>query len=111
MTPAVGRLLLREGYRHPQLRLSVRELEVGRHHADDRVRLAVERERPPDDPGVRAEAPLPERVAQQDNLVRAGPVLLGGERAAVSRRDAEQLEEVRVDALPVDALGLARAGQ
>src|SRR5205085_10236149 len=82
-----------EGDGLPDVRVVVGEVEGGGHDADDRARLPVERQGLAYDIGVAAEASLPERVADDDHAVAAGPVLLFVEGAPFERRDAERGEE------------------
>ena len=60
-----------------------------RQHADDRVGLAVELNDPVHDGRVGAELTLPERVADDGDLVLAELILAGQERPAEGRLDAE----------------------
>jgi hypothetical protein len=66
-----------------------RELEAGRHDTHDLVRVAVQRERPPYYVRGRAEAALPQPVADDDEVGSAGSVVLGRELPPESRRHAE----------------------
>ena len=61
--------------RNPQLELARRERKRGRHHADDRVRFAVQDDRATDDLGIAAELSRPQAVAQDDDEVTARPSL------------------------------------
>src|SRR4029077_2087456 len=81
------------------------------HAADNRVRLAVERDAPADDGAIAAEAALPQAVAQDRDMLVADLVFLLGEGAAGQRRHAQDREEVGRDARPVQALRLALAGE
>ena len=69
------------------------EFEVRRQHANDRVRLCVECERPSNKGWIRPEPTSPQPVRQDDN----GPVttfeFLRKKRAAVGSRDPERFEE------------------
>ena len=69
-----------------QISVRGRMAEAGRHHADDGVALVVERDRAPDDAGIGAEAPPPERIAQNHHVVVAGPRVFGPERPPEPRR-------------------------
>jgi hypothetical protein len=68
-----------------------RELEVGRHDADDGVRLAVEQDLLPDRVPVAPETPLPEAVAEDYDALVPRPVLAGGVRATERRVHPEHL--------------------
>src|SRR5205085_9346185 len=102
----VVRPLLR-GQQH--VRRDAVELEARGHHADDRVRLAVEDERAADDARVAAEASLPELVREHGDQSSALRVVLCRQRAPALDVDAEQREEARSGERSDDAFGLARA--
>src|SRR5205085_11975871 len=95
----------------PELRLGVRELKAGGHHADDRVALAVEHDTAPDDLFVAGELALPEAVAEHRDLIVAGPVFGLEEGPPAQGRRAERRKEVGSNECHIDALRLARAGQ
>ena len=92
----------------PELRFDVGRLEPGPHHADDLVRLAVDRDRAADHGGIAAVAALPEAVAQDDD-VRVGPIFLFGEGAAQDGPAAQQAEDPRRDERRGHALRIAVA--
>ena len=69
--------------------------ELRRQHADDLEGLAVERDRPADHRRIGAEAPAPQRVAEQDDAMAADGFLLGAEVASERRRDADDVEKRR----------------
>jgi hypothetical protein len=71
------------------------ESESRGQHAHHLVRAAVERNAAPDDRRITPEPPLPEAVRDDDHGPGRGSVFGGEERAAPSRRDAQQFEEVR----------------
>jgi len=83
------------------------ELHAGRHHADDRVGLAVDRHRPARRERVRPETALPQAVAEDGDLRRPRRVVAGHEAAAARRADAEHVEEVGGDRGGVHRLRLA----
>ena len=97
--------------RHPRLE-DERNPEVGllgigqraRRDADDRVLVAVERDRSADDVRIGGELVAPQFVRQHDDVLRADRVLAGDETAAELHRHAEQLEEARADRRGVQAL-------
>jgi len=84
------------GERDPDLRRRKldRELKGRRHHADNRVRPRVERDRPARDIRRGRELRTPERVADHGN-VAARPLVLEAEAAADRRRCAEGREDLR----------------
>ena len=96
--------------RRPQLD-AARELEVGRHDADHREAAVVERHLLIEDAGVAAEAPLPERVAEHGDRLRARLVFVIGEEAAPQGIDAQRLEQLSRHHAAGQPLGLARARQ
>ncbi len=99
----------------PRVDLS-RQPDVGRcggercrHHADDRISLAADRQRPANRRRVAIEAPRPETLADH-RRVRAGiQLLVPGEPAAGERRLCVNLEEPRRHAHAGKALGLLTA--
>ena len=58
------------------------QLELRRHHADDRYSALLDSQRLPDDSGVAAEAPLPQAVAQDYDVAAAVLKFLRPERAS-----------------------------
>ena len=109
---ARNRLIRDRRIRDVHLDRGRRKAEAGRHHADDLVRLAAERDAPPDDGCRSAELALPEIVAEHDQLVvRAAHHLFVARNAADFRRDAERVPEPRRDERGGDALRLADAGE
>jgi hypothetical protein len=110
----VARLLLavlrRKAERHVEREVLV-ELEAARRDTDDAVALVVDGDVLADDLGVAAEAVLPERVGEDDDVVLARRLLLGGEPAAEVRANAEELEEAGRDGADRHALGGPGAGQ
>ena len=79
-------------------------IDARRHDADDRVRLVVETNRLADDVRSSAETSFPETVAQNGDPRRARALVARLEAAADRRRDAEHVEEIRVDHRAADAL-------
>ena len=67
----------------------MRQLEIGRQHADHLVRLAVDADAPSDDGRVRREAARPQRVRQDDPAVGAGN-RVGVEEGAAERGTAPE---------------------
>ena len=97
---------------HPDRRVLLAQrvgpAESGRHHGDDGVRHAVEREAAAE---RRREPALPERVGQHGDGRRARCVARGVERASVQRRDAKDVEERRRCGGAGDALRRAISGE
>src|SRR5262245_9190850 len=104
-------LVRTKGYRKPELLVATGELEMRRHHADDRIRLRVERQALPDDPGVAIEAPLPQAMTEHDHALGLRAVFLGGEDAPQSRGDPEQREQACRNTHTLDPLRLATPSQ
>ncbi len=80
-------------------------LERRRHDADDDVRIVVERHAAPDDRGIAAESPVPERVAQDDDSRPAVAIVGRREVAAANGSNAERAEVVGADGLSAQPLG------
>ena len=99
-------LLIGEGEGQPRLHLRIDQREVGRHHADDAVRLAVDAQVASNCIGI-AEEPLAQPVAQDDDMILPQLTFVVGEGAPDPRRHADQAEERRRDLHGVDALGCA----
>jgi hypothetical protein len=78
---------------HEDVRAAVGE--VRRHHADDFVGLAVERDPAADDRGVTGKVTGPEAVGEHRDAASAGLVLVVAEPASVDRVDAEHVDERR----------------
>ena len=83
------------------------EGESRRHHADDDVRLAVDDDRTPHDRAVGIEAPLPQRVAQDHDVVPPERFIVPNERAAEGRLRAQRFEEAARDLEAGNPLRLA----
>ena len=88
-----------------------RQRERRRQHADDLVRLAVERQRAADDVAIPAVAAHPRAEPEQRLARLAGSVVVGSEEIAEERTHAEHRQQVRRDADGPDAFGLAVARQ
>ena len=69
------------------------QLELRRHDAHHGDRLAFGAKGAADDVGVATEAPLPQAVANDENVLVPGLSVGGLQRAAQFRRDAEHNEE------------------
>ena len=84
------RSIERKGHAH--LRPRPIELATPRQHADDRVVVAVQRDRAPHDGRVAAELADPEAMAEHDDAIVAGTVFAGRERPADPRLHAQHVE-------------------
>ena len=82
--------------RHPELGVG-RELDAGRHHADDRPRLAVDADGQAEHAAIAAVARLPEGVAEDHDALGARLVVAAPEAAAEEHRLAQQVEAVGGD--------------
>src|SRR5205823_1027367 len=81
-----------------------RVTKVGRHDADDCVRVFIHANRPPDDMRIRSELPFPEAVADHDAIQTAGhPLRLRVSPSECGRR-SEELEVVRARPEKLDPL-------
>jgi hypothetical protein len=102
-----------ERQRYPELvpRALVREVRL--HDAQHGQRPAVGRDGPADDGGIAAEAPLPERMAQDDQIVVPGGFIHRPEGTPQRRLRAEQVEELSADQMPDRELRIpvAREGE
>src|SRR4029079_19268555 len=108
----VAVLLWLEDGRRPDLDAPVEErVEPPGHDADHLERLAAEDDLLADDVPVRSEAPLPETVAEHDDVLETLATVAGQERAAKHRGDAEDLEEVCRGIRAGQLLRLAGAGE
>ena len=98
--------------RCPQFsRRSQHIVEPRRHHADNGVKLVVERHLPANHRGISAEAPPPQAVANDRYI---GAVELIVSRLEIATRywcHAQHTEKARAHALALEALGLIRTGQ
>ena len=85
----------RERGRHPDVDVARRhEVELARHHADHLVRRVVQRDRAAHHVGRRAEAPLPQPMADDDDA-RALRVFVFGEDPSEQRLHAKDGPEIR----------------
>ena len=94
LRPALGG----ESDGHPEIPGLRHEIEPRRHDAEDPVRQPVHADVAPHDCRIAAEAPPPQVVAEDDDLLAPRLVLLGAEGAAEGRRDAEDVEKRPGDA-------------
>lgn len=97
--------------RFPQVGFPRRIAERGRHHAGDRVGLAVERDRAADDGWIGAEPPHPEAVAQNRDARAAELIVAPREGAAERGTGAHYTEEVRRHRRAADVFGVAGPGE
>src|SRR5262249_23070529 len=98
-----------DAHRDEHVQLPVAVPEILRRHADNRVRIAVDRNALARDRRVDAEAPPPQSVAQNRDALAVRRILLLREAAPDGRIHAEDAEEIRADSGAPDELGLAPA--
>jgi len=97
--------------RRPHCRI-VRVIDVRRHHTDDRDDTTIVAQWPAEHRGVASESPLPERVRDEtDAGIGADTFLVGRERAAQDRVEAQRLRPARRYADRADALGRSVADE
>ena len=99
-----------ERERHDDIRMR-RPPEMTRQHADDLEGIAIEGDGAADDRWIRAEAPAPQPVAEQDDAMAADGFLLRAEVTTERRRHANHGEERRRHFERADPLGFAAAGE
>jgi hypothetical protein len=87
------------------------EMKIGRQHAYDLVRAAVELDFAADGGGIGGEAAVPEFVGNHYHSIAAGPVFLIEQQAAGLRPDPQHGEKIGRHARGGDAFRLARAGK
>jgi hypothetical protein len=85
--------------------------EPGRHHADDRVQIAVDADLSADHRRIAAEQPPPRRVAEHDRLGEPVRLVLWSNHSAELRGDAEQPEVAGAAGDHHNALGALASGQ
>ncbi len=88
---------------------AVGEVEARGHDADHGGRPRKQLDGASHERGVAGEAPLPQRVAQDDCLRGVGHVLAGGETPAEHGPHADNVEEVAGDGGAVEAFGVTDA--
>jgi hypothetical protein len=90
----------------PRARSAVEEpVEARRHHADDVERLGTDHDLPADDLRVGSEAPLPEAVAEHDDVPAAVRVFALDEGASEQRGDTKTLKNSAVATAPMTFSG------
>ena len=87
------------------------EVHVGRQHADDRVRPAVDADGPTDDGRIGLVAAPPELIGQDDDRSGARLVVSRVDLSTERRDDAEHAEQARAHGSARDPLGIRAAGQ
>ena len=85
-------------------------LETPRHHPDDGVQVAVERDLATYNRTVAVEAPPPQYVTEDRHMGTLEAVVGWQEIPAQDRRDAQRAEITGAHTLPIEAFGLGRAG-
>ena len=112
VTPRVWRVRLgTKGQRHPHLCGGIREVEIGRHHGDDLIRLGLELNRAPEDSRIGVELGSPQRIAQEGDFRRAVAVAVGQNCPSKLRLNSEHREKTRRGIHRVDVLRISRTAQ
>ncbi len=89
----------------------ITEGETARHHADHHARCPVERDFATEDRGVGAEAPLPETVVENDDLILGWPILVRSEEPSERRLNTEHTGKGLCRAHGDDPLGRPYPGE
>lgn len=100
-----------EGQGPPDLSEGAVEHAALRRHADHRMRVVVEQDRPIHDPGIRPELADPQRVAEDHDTVLPELILARRERPSERRFDPEDAKVVGRDARAAQLHRLADVGQ
>ena len=100
-----------ERHRYPQLLRARHAIECRRHDADHGVVTAVHADAHADHVRRGGELPPPQPVAEHDDVIAVGAILVGGVRATERGRDAEDREEVVRRARAEHPLGRVAGGE
>src|SRR6266498_5093136 len=82
-----------------------------RHHTDDRVAVAVERDLTSNERAVATEAPPPQPVAENDDTGAIDPIIGMLEIASERGPHAQCLKVARAHTLSLEPIGLGRSGE
>jgi hypothetical protein len=77
MRAAIGELLRRESRWYPKVRVLVGKRKPGRHNANNRIFLAIEKYSLADHVSVSTESAQPQPVAEKHDVFRTRCILLG----------------------------------
>src|SRR6185369_3871556 len=111
MVAASGLLFRLHGPGHPHLDVAFGEEKAAWHHADDGERFAIEREVAIKDRGIAIETSLPDRIAQNDDVVLPWFIFFGAERSSQCRLNPENGKDVGADELAIESFRVAGAGE
>ena len=107
----VAGLFTRDGEGNPDVVEYGLKPEVGRHDPDDRVGLAVQEDVGTEDVRIRSEAPLPQAVTDEGDLVPTLDLLLLHEASAQCRLHTQDSEPVPAQPPALRSLGSVTLGQ
>jgi hypothetical protein len=85
IVPVIVAILVRllvEPHSQPELRVARRKPELGRHDAENRVRLRIHQHLTADDAGIAAKLRPPQSIAEHQRARRAVAIVIRGERSA-----------------------------
>ncbi len=111
LLPPLGFLWAIQRERNPEILARVRKAEMGRHDANDGVRLFVELQEAAQGNGIRAEFPPPETIAQDHDSILARLLFIWGKSASHCGRHAQRVEKICAGAYAWDLHGIALCGE
>src|SRR5262249_20012370 len=100
-----------DAHRRQHIDTTVAVAEILRQHADDRIRIVVDRNALAGDGRIGAESPLPQPVAQDHDALAVRRIFLLRETAPDGRIHAQYAEEIRGDSDATDELRLTATRQ
>src|SRR5262245_18790763 len=110
MTDALLFHLIVEPQRNPHLD-DIKDVEIRRHYAYDRVRFFIECQLPAHDVRIGAESALPQTVFEHDHLIAPRLIFARQKRAPERGLYAERIEEAGRNGVTAESVGLAPACQ
>src|SRR6185369_15991165 len=94
VTTAIGPILLRESDRNPHAHVLRKKLKTRRHHANNRMLLAIQQDLAIENVSIAAIATLPESIAEHDCFASAGSIFIRRKTATEQWLHAEKWKEV-----------------